>query len=266
MEYKTFRFNIEKIEEKSSSDKCGLIKGYASTFGNVDLGDDMVERGAFLKTIDKYQKEGDKIPMCFQHSLMHIIGGFDPSKMREDDKGLHVEGEICKKTSMGADVYELAKQGILNKMSIGYMVNNADYDSDYADGKTIRRLKDISLYEISMVAHPMDPLARVNDVKSEKVNETVSVDQFISIISNREMPLNEKKSLVSQILRKNVLSRNAADYIMSFIFKESKKLHEKEVITPEASDILSQILGKYKQSNYDNQISLVVKELKSIIK
>src|SRR5699024_11634335 len=39
------------IEWKAAADDDGTLEGYASTFGNVDLGQDVVEKGAFLDTI-----------------------------------------------------------------------------------------------------------------------------------------------------------------------------------------------------------------------
>jgi hypothetical protein len=263
IEYKAFKFNFESMEEKGTDgNNVGILKGYASTFGNIDLGDDLVEHGAFLKTIDRCQKGGDKIPMCFQHSIMHIIGGFDPAKMYEDDKGLHVEGEIYKKTSMGSDVYELAKRGVLNKMSIGFTVSDANYDAE--DGKTIRKLKDINLYEISMVSHPMNPHARITDIKADKNEECISINEFIGIISNRDISLNEKKSLVSQILRKNILSRNAADYIVSFIFKE--KQQNKNESKSNGLKMISDLLAEIELKNKTKSLSSTIKEIQAILK
>jgi HK97 family phage prohead protease len=264
IEYKTFNFNFETIDENKANhnDSLGIIKGYASTFDVIDYGDDVVEHGAFLKTIDRCQKEGDKIPMCFQHSIMHIIGGFDPAKMYEDDKGLHVEGEIYKKTSMGADVYELAKRGVLNKMSFGFTTNDVGYEN--GDGKTIRKLKDINLYEISMVSHPMNPHARITDIKADKAEECISINEFIGIISNRDISLNEKKSLVSQILRKNILSRNAADYIVSFIFKE-KQQNKNESKSNELK-MISDLLAEIESKNKTKSLTSTIKEIQAILK
>lgn len=265
IEYKTFKFNIEKIEEtKSKSDEMGLIKGYASTFGNIDLGDDVVQRGAFLKSIEKYQKEGDKIPICFQHSLMDIVGGCDPARMREDEKGLYIEGEIYKKTLKGCDVYELAKQKVLNKMSIGYSVDACDYDEEIENGKSrnIRLLKEVSLYEISMVSHPMNQQARISDVKTEKNDISISKDEIIQIISDRSVSLNDKKSSLCKILRKNVLSWKAAEFIMSFIFKDNKKTELYE----NAKSIFNDILTQQKNNGLNDTLNKAKKEFEMIIK
>ena len=45
MERKTFEFEIKELSEE------GQFTGYLSTFGNVDAGDDMIEPGAFKKTL-----------------------------------------------------------------------------------------------------------------------------------------------------------------------------------------------------------------------
>lgn len=62
-EIKTFDFKVDATDVKS-----GLIRGYASTFGNIDLGDDIVEQGAFKKTL---KETGGKWPILAL-SLIHI--------------------------------------------------------------------------------------------------------------------------------------------------------------------------------------------------
>lgn len=167
IEHKTFRFSLSSAEEtKSSTGNYGIIKGYASTFGNVDRGNDIVMKGAFVKSIDDYRKRNKMIPMCYQHSMMHPIGGFSPSKMYEDDKGLYVEGEINLSTEKGTEAYALAKQGVLTDMSIGFTCSDKDYEtSSKNDAGMIRKIKEVQLWEISMVVVPMNPLANITDVK-----------------------------------------------------------------------------------------------------
>jgi len=226
-EYKNFAFKITSFEEKKKADDCiGYIKGYASTFGNIDRGDDVVERGAFVKTIDEFRRSGKVIPMCFQHSQMDIIGGFDPAKMYEDEKGLHVEGEIYTKIGRGADVYELAKHNVISDMSIGYGVVDQEFGNDTDNGRTIRKLKEVKLYEISMVATPMNPQARITDVKAEKDEDSVSLGELKGLIEKSSLDEKEIKYLLTKILRKNPLSKKAAQYIVAKLYNEEIKAEE----------------------------------------
>ena len=291
-EYKSFNFKVTSIEQKKAGDdSIGYIKGYASTFGNVDRGDDVVERGAFLKTIDQFRRDGKVIPMCFQHSQMHIIGGFDPAKMYEDEKGLHVEGEIYTKIATGAEVYELAKHNVLSDMSIGYGVVDQAFDNDSDNGRTVRKLKEVKLYEISMVAIPMNPLARVTDVKSaetiiyekaEKNSMKVSLDDLVSLFEKADLKIKDRKYLVSKIFRQNVLSKNAAWFIVDKLFPDEAKqeqITEKEVAVEQSTEseeksfdaekeicnVLAETFDKYKECNKSLEMKLVTNELAIIL-
>jgi HK97 family phage prohead protease len=127
------------------------ISGYGSTFGNVDSYNDIVVAGAFAKSIGKR-----KVKMLFEHR--DLIGAWDV--VREDSKGLYLEGSIPN-TTLGNDVYELAKSGALDSMSIGFRVIDSEYNS-----QGIRLLKQIDLFEVSLVTFPANEMAAVTGVKS----------------------------------------------------------------------------------------------------
>jgi HK97 family phage prohead protease len=268
MEHKVFRFHLVDSETKASKGQnFGYIKGYASTFGNKDRGGDIVMRGAFVKSIEEYRRQGKIIPMCYQHSMMDMIGGFDPIKMREDEKGLYVEGEINLDVGRGKDAYALMKQGVIDSMSIGY--TSEDSDLEGSGEEIVRKLKELKLWEISAVGIPMNAEARITDVKAEKTGDSVSINEFIGIISNRDMPLNEKKGLVAQILRNNVLSNNAANYVMSFMFKISDKKEvesSEDKSIAEATAILKALLIDSKQDVENKKLLQAKKELESLLK
>jgi len=48
-QFKTFKFKIDRVE--NSGEFCG----YAAIFDNVDLGGDVVDRGAFINTLEATQ-------------------------------------------------------------------------------------------------------------------------------------------------------------------------------------------------------------------
>ncbi len=131
------------------------ISGYGSTFGNVDSYNDIVVAGAFAKSIAKR-----KVKMMFEHR--DLLGLWDV--VREDAKGLYLEGNIPE-TTLGNDVYKLAKAGALDSMSIGYRVVESEYD------KNIRILKEIELYEVSLVTFPANDQATITNVKSAPQTE-----------------------------------------------------------------------------------------------
>lgn len=75
--------------------------------------------------------------------------------------GLFVRGKISD-TQKGRDVQTLLKDGVLNELSIGYDAITFDFDSD----KGVRHLKEVRLWEISIVTWAMNDQATIDEVKS----------------------------------------------------------------------------------------------------
>jgi uncharacterized protein len=146
------------IELKGEPGDKGEIEGYASTFGNVDLGGDIVMRGAFESTLAKHRAEHRLPAMLWSHDLSRPIGKW--LDMREDGRGLLVKGRININTRDGADAYQHAKGGSAVGLSIGYEVARADHDRN---GN--RLIQEAVLYEVSLVALPMNTQAGVTSVK-----------------------------------------------------------------------------------------------------
>ena len=151
-EYKAVSFELENADEKT-----GEFSGHASVFGNVDDGGDIVEKGAFAKTI---AEDFARIKILSQHDQCELPIG-KPLELREDDKGLFIRGKISD-TQKGRDIQTLLKDGVLNELSIGY--DAVDYSVDESTG--IRHLKQIKLWEVSIVTWAMNDQATIDDVKS----------------------------------------------------------------------------------------------------
>ncbi len=150
-----------KIEQDEEDENEGRFSGYASIFGNKDLGNDVMVEGAFAKSIASKGARGVKL--LYQHKADEPIGVFD--EIIEDRKGLKVKGRLAMGTQKGKEVYELMKMGAIDGLSIGYRVSpkGATYDEK---GKR-RMLKEVDLMEISAVTFPMNPRARIQAVKGE---------------------------------------------------------------------------------------------------
>ena len=143
--------------ELKALDKDGAFEGYASIFDNVDLGYDVVLKGAFKKKNMMLTKDGS-IRVLHQHRTSEPIG---KAKVAEDDKGLHFQGQLILSVPEAQKAHELMKEGVLDGMSIGYDV----LKDEYTDGG-VRRLHDLKLWEISVVTFGMNPKAKIDDVKS----------------------------------------------------------------------------------------------------
>lgn len=158
IKYKTFSFDFKEVSDDGST---GIVEGYASTFGNVDLGGDKVVFGAFKKTIN----ENMKWPILADHNPYTPIGL--NVEAYEDSKGLFVRGELELGVRLAKERYLLAKQasrhGGRSGLSIGYQIVKAEPDKE---NPRVLELKEIKMYEYSLVTFPMNTEALITEAKS----------------------------------------------------------------------------------------------------
>lgn len=150
--------SIKEVSEE------GIFEGYASIFGNVDLGGDVVVQGAFAESLKNNKQANRIIPMLWQHDRFEPIGAW--LEIREDKKGLFVRGELMKVTERARGAYELLKKKALGGLSIGFQVA-AGGAADDEQSHGVRKLFKLNLREISLVTMPMNEEAVVTAVKSE---------------------------------------------------------------------------------------------------
>jgi HK97 family phage prohead protease len=135
----------------ASVDTDGRFCGYASLFGRADLAGDIVMPGAFARTLRRKGAEG--IGLLLEHDPKRPIGVW--TLIEEDRRGLWVEGRL----DDGREAIRAAEAmaaGELDGLSIGFRTIGADEDRR----ARVRRLIEIDLWEVSVVASPMLPEAR----------------------------------------------------------------------------------------------------------
>ena len=149
------------IEWKASTDDSGTLEGYLAVFDNVDLGRDVIVKGAFAKTIAKVKSDG--IPLLADHvaSVASVLGTIYDA--REDTHGLYIKAKFSSAPS-AQDVRIKLIEGHLGSMSVGYEATKFEFGQ--RDGKTVRFLQEMKLWEGSVVVLPMNPEAIVSRVKS----------------------------------------------------------------------------------------------------
>jgi len=153
---KSFELKIDDADSK------GVIRGFASVFGNVDSYGEVVDKGAFKRTI-KNQK--GRFPILADHDPTKLIGFNE--RAEETDQGLLIEGRINLDTQAGKEKYSLALQaaelGAPMGLSIGFQTIKAVEDPE---NPRVRRLKEIKLWEYSIVTFPANPKANITGVKN----------------------------------------------------------------------------------------------------
>lgn len=177
------KFNRVELEAAD-----GRIAGYASVFGAVDLGKDVVERGAFARSLDTRGVTG--IRMLFQHDPAEVIGRW--TAIREDARGLYVEGRISTEVAKGREVLALLRNGGLDGLSIGFRTVKARKEARTG----VRRILEADLWEISVVTFPMLPQARVTAVKAGRLPTAREFERWL--VRDAGLTRSEAKAVVAE--------------------------------------------------------------------
>jgi uncharacterized protein len=123
--------------------------GYAAIFDRPDKSGDVVRRGAFAAAL----KRSGEVPLLWQHKAGAVVGRIE--HLSEDERGLRVIAALGDKR-----LARLIEAKRVDGLSFGYRVREAK-----SAGAT-RELIELDLVEISLVAHPMQPRARVHHVEN----------------------------------------------------------------------------------------------------
>lgn len=140
----------------------GTFSGYGSVFDVVDSYSDVVHRGAFKGSLASWAQKGGLPAMLWQHKFDEPIGIY--TKMEEDDHGLYLEGRLLiDDDPLAKRAYAHLKAGSLTGLSIGYSIppGGAEWDNQ----AEVFRLKNVDLWEVSLVTFPANDAARVETVK-----------------------------------------------------------------------------------------------------
>lgn len=145
-------------EFKAAGD-TGTFEGYASVFGNIDQGYDVIERGAFKEIM---KNAAGKVVTLWQHNSRQPIGVSD---VKQDDKGLAFTGHLVMEDPLARTALAHMKAGSVSGMSIGFDILPGG--ADFTEGG-VRILKELKLWEISAVTFPMNELATITGAKGLK--------------------------------------------------------------------------------------------------
>lgn len=155
-ELKTLSLDVKSMEED------GSFTGLLSVYDVIDSYGDVVERGAYTKTL---QESGGRVPLLWQHDPKFPIGTLD---LKDGQHGLEASGKLLLDDAVpqAKTAYALLKAGVIKGMSIGYKaIRKKQEDS-------IRRLREVKLFEGSLVTFGACPGAVVQQVKSESLGES----------------------------------------------------------------------------------------------
>ena len=215
-EFKTIEFALEDYDEEE-----GTFSGYGAVFSNIDSGGDIIEPGAFTKTI----AEGvGRVKILSGHNESLLPIG-KPLELREDANGLFLKAKISD-TTLGRDVRTLIKDGVLCELSIGYDPVVFDYDE-----AGIRHLREVKLWEVSVVTWAMNDQAVITDIKSEATEriKEAARDVEADIKAGRKISAARLKSLTEAST-----SMKAAAKLLDKVIAEARNDDGKGADNPEA--------------------------------
>lgn len=138
---------------KIGSDEERTVEGYAST-NDLDEYRDIIEPPAFEGSLTRYMQ----YPMvCLNHDWMNQVGS--ALDCRIDGKGLWCKLKI---SAAEPGLWTKIKEGVYRAFSIAGRIVKSEYD----DENKIRRIKELMLYEISIVGLPANRQARIELARS----------------------------------------------------------------------------------------------------
>ena len=159
MPNKGFRFRVKQLNDE------GTFEGLASVYDVEDLLGDVVDKGAFTKTL---RASGPQRPLLWQHR--------DPvgtCTVTDTGSALALKGKLSLGLQAGRDAYTLLQDQVVEGLSIGFET----LKEAYVDG--VRHLTEIKLWEVSLVTFPANPLATVSDVKAHQANQQAAISRAL---------------------------------------------------------------------------------------
>jgi uncharacterized protein len=177
----------------------GIFEGYASDYINKkDSYGDIITKGAFTETLKKGGRNGNGIPMLWQHDTKKPIGIYQ--QIVEQNDRIKVSGKLALGVQQADEAYILAKMGAIKGMSIGWDLLRDDEGEPVKDAfefdtkNKVRYLKQLDLWEISLVTFPANTRATITSVKSV-IENTKNIRDFENALRDEGMSISASKYL-----------------------------------------------------------------------
>lgn len=183
------------VKAGSLDDEARTFTGLAATW-DLDLGGDVIHKGAFRRTLSHWKKSKKPLPLLDSHnawsSVRAVIGKMETASETSD--GLEVTFSVIDGPD-GDEVWRRIKGGFVDGLSIGYrpIKQEAATEQEQLEG-IWRHLKEVELREVSVVLWPMNPEARVDPGSMKAL--TAQLEALQQAASTRALTDEEKTELV----------------------------------------------------------------------
>lgn len=156
-----YKRKISDLELKDFDQKQGIVTFYFAHFGNKDSDNDIIQEGAYTKTLNENRK---RIKHFKNHDLTQVPGVI--MDLQQDQRGAYAVSQLAK-TTLGRDTLIEYESGIITEHSQGFNIVKEDFSQ--MDGANI--IKEIRLWEVSSLTAwganeltPMVDLKHANDI------------------------------------------------------------------------------------------------------
>lgn len=159
------RFKDFRIKEATDGGDGGFT-GYAATFDrDPDAYGDVIAKGAFARTLGEWRESGKPVPLLYGHNMEDPDYNIGWAELSEDEIGLLTVGHFDG-SPKAQRVRELVKEGRLYKMSFAYDVLD-ECEVELDGGAKANELRDLDLFEVSVVLVPANAHAEIIEAKSK---------------------------------------------------------------------------------------------------
>ena len=218
-----------------------IVEGWASTFGNVDFGGDVVKAGAFSDWLSKNQPSQALIFVGHDYRKLPVA---TPITIKEEPTGLFCSVRVFPGPS-GDDLLSVAEGmaagGQKLGLSIGYAVDPGGFQWVKRDGENVRELTKLTLREISFTATPMNPAATVTGIKDQAGAEDKSaVGSFQWTMQHVQHALYERAQrgcYIQDIFPSRVIYRSYADDDVEQLYECSYSVNGTDVTLGEPTPV-----------------------------
>lgn len=218
-EVKFFQIDGSKVQFKShvtENDNGILIakfSGILNELNVVDRGRDIVASGAAIKTIADLQQKNRFLRLFYQHSRHTLpLGGFPAMGLSESSTAIEFKDaelnlgmeQFPNAMAHAQSVYALLLGKHLSDMSIGFTI--VDSEMIEREGQKVRLIKELVLWEGSVVDEPMNMGSVITEVSSND-DEDITADDIEGIKTKRDLEKFLRDVGLNQITAKKISSR-----------------------------------------------------------
>lgn len=194
---KTFTAKITPAA-KDSGDPEGTFEAIVSVYGNKDHGGDIVEAGAFSKTIHEWALKERPVPLVWAHQY-HDVENFigEIVAIEETEVGLKIKAQFDLDQPRAARVHQLMKRGLITEFSWSGLVREFEWMEDDEDSWWPgMKILDVDLWEAGPCFKGANPETELLSIKSDgsidgrllkaKAGRVLSQNNLDSLIAARD--------------------------------------------------------------------------------